>query len=181
MTRPLTGRPGFPRSVLAAGLTAAFVLGACGGGTSSPSPSRSGASVAPAPSTAPVSASAAAATPATSTVSQTDTDWGRIWDTLPAGFPVIPGSTPSEEAAHGPASATFTVEGDGAQAIASSMRSALEGAGFTADGMSGPLEDGSFVLDMTGSPAGCMVQLMVTPRGGVTIVTILYGALCPRD
>ena len=32
-------------------------------------------------------------------------------------------------------------------------------AGYTTDGLSGPLEDGSFTLDMTGPPAGCKVQL----------------------
>ncbi len=139
------------------------------------------ASVAPAPSKAATTVPATATALATSTVSQTDTDWGRIWDTLPPGFPVIPGSTPSEEAAEGPASATFVVDGDGAKAIASSIRTALEGAGFTTDGLSGPLEGGSFVLDMTGTAAGCMLQVTAAPRGGATVVTILYGALCPLD
>ena len=71
-----------------------------------------GPSASPASPASPGATSAAASTAATgapssgATVTQTETDWGRIWDALPAGFPVIPGATPDEEAA-GPASAVF--------------------------------------------------------------------------
>jgi hypothetical protein len=43
---------------------------------------------------------------------QTDTEWGRIWDSLPAGFPAVAGSKASEEAATGPASATLVADGE---------------------------------------------------------------------
>ena len=60
------------------------------------------------------------------------------------------------------------------------MQSALTAAGYTTAGLSGPLEDGSFTLDMTGPPAGCKVELRVTPTGGLTSLKILYGAGCPQ-
>ena len=60
------------------------------------------------------------------------------------------------------------------------MQSALTAAGYATAGLSGPLEDGSFTLDMTGPPAGCKVELRVTPTGGLTSVKILYGAACPH-
>ena len=122
----------------------------------------------------------AAASSAGSATSQSDTDWGRIWDSLPPGFPTIPGSTPSDEAASGPASATFTVNGGAAKAIASALQTQLTAAGYTTVALGGPLEDGTYTLDMTGQPAGCMLQVRAGPLGGVTTVTILYGATCPH-
>jgi hypothetical protein len=93
---------------------------------------------------------------------------------------VITGSTPSEEAATGPASATLVVDGNAAQAIATYLQGSLERAGFRTDGLTGPLEDGAYVLDASGSPAGCMVQVTAAPLGTVTKVTIMYGAVCPH-
>jgi hypothetical protein len=116
-----------------------------------------------------------------STASQTDTDWGRIWDDLPAGFPTIPGATMSGEAASAPATATFVVNGDAAKAIATTLQARLQAAGFKTVGLSGPLEDRGYVLDMTGSPAGCMLQVRAAPTGSLTTVTILYGAACSPD
>ena len=49
---------------------------------------------------------------------QTDTGWGRMWDTVPAGFPVFPGATPADDAGGEPASARFAVEGGDPLAIA---------------------------------------------------------------
>lgn len=156
-------------------LMAAMLVAACGSSDPSgvaTSSSRPAASASP--SIAAPSASSA------STAGQTDTPWGRIWDTLPAGFPVIAGSTPTE-AADDPETATFVVRGDQAKAIATFMQSALEDAGFRTEGLSGPLEDGAYVLDAVGVPAGCMVQVTAAPLGGVTNVSILYGAICPHD
>ena len=34
---------------------------------------------------------------------------------------------------------------------------------------------------MTGAAAGCKIQVQVTPTGGLTTVTILYGADCPHS
>ena len=168
-------RPGVAVAVALLGM---FGLAAC---------TASGASVAPSVSTpvpvsaAPSSGASAASSGGGSATSQTDTDWGRIWDTLPATFPAITGSTPSEEAAAGPASAVFTVDGDAAKTVATMLQARLEAAGYTTVGLGGPLEDGTFTLDMTGSPTGCMLQIRAAPTGGLTTVTILYGAACPHD
>lgn len=111
---------------------------------------------------------------------QTDTDWGRIWDSLPAGFPTYPGSTPAEEAASGPASTVLAVEGVGAKTIADWMQSKLEQAPYSTEALSGPLEDGSYVLESTGSARDCRVQVSVAPLGALTTVTVRYGTGCPK-
>ena len=84
-------------------------------------------------------------------------------------------------AATGPASADLVVDGVDAKGIATVLQTLLRQAGYTTVGLSGPLEDGSYVLDMTGSAAGCKVQVSATPTGGLTTVTILYGAACPHS
>jgi hypothetical protein len=167
------------RRAIGLGLAAAFALAACAStATSSPSPAASVASTAP--SSAAASSELTVGSSGGSTAGQTDTEWGRIWDTLPPDFPKITGSTPSDEAATGPASAILVVDGDSAKAIATSMEARLEAAGFTTAGLSGPLEDGSYVLDSIGGTAGCKVQVTAKPLGSVTTVTILYGAACPH-
>ena len=155
--------------VIGLSVLAAIALAACSsaGSSSSPSPSALRTAVTPA-----AAASSLAAT------GQSDTDWGRIWDSLPSGFPTIAGSTPSEEAASGPASATFTVSGNAAKTIATTLQTQLLAAGYATVALGGPLEDGTYTLDMTGQPAGCMLQVRGAPRGSVTTVTILYGATC---
>jgi hypothetical protein len=114
-------------------------------------------------------------------VGQTDTEWGRIWDTLPSGFPTYPGSTPGEETATGPASANLVVDGIDSKGIATLLQTLLTQAGYTTNGLSGPLEDGGYVLDMTGSPPGCKIQVTASPTGSLTTITILYGAACPHS
>jgi hypothetical protein len=64
--------------------------------------------------------------------------------------------------------------------IADWTRSKLELASYSTEALSGPLEDGSFVLDSTGPAPGCRVQVSIAPLGGLTIVTVLYGASCPQ-
>ena len=105
----------------------------------------------------------------------------RIWDSLPSDFPSYPGAEPGEEAATGPASADLVVSGADAKGIATTLQTKLQAAGYTTAGLAGPLEDGGYVLDMTGSPAGCMLQVSATPTGSLTRVTILYGASCPQS
>jgi hypothetical protein len=162
-------------------LTLALVtltLAACG--SSGPS-GASGSAAPPAPSTAASGATPAAQPSTTAGDGQTDTPWGRIWDTLPSSFPAIPGARPSEEASTGPASATLVIEGDVARLVAAALVTQLAGAGFPTGGLGTPLEDGSYTLDATGSTPGCKVQLTIKPIGGETFVTILYGAACPPD
>jgi hypothetical protein len=170
---------------LALGLTlVAFLIAACVSSASTATPSRSTASAnptAPATSTTPARSTtpSTASSGAGSVAGQTDTAWGRIWDTLPAGFPAVHGSTPADAA--GPASANLVVDGNAAKAIATAMKAALERAGLRTAGLSGPLEDGSYVLDSVGKQAGCMVQVTASPLGGMTTVTVMYGAACPHD
>jgi hypothetical protein len=156
---------------------AALALAACGS-TGSSSPSSSSAQAAPS------SGGGGAASPAASgdtTTSQTDTAWGRIWDTLPPSFPSIPGARPSEEAATGAASANLVIEGNVARLVAAALVTQLATAGFPTSGVGTPLEDGSYTLEATGSAPGCKVQLTIKPMGGETFVTILYGAACPHE
>ena len=161
------------RLVLLLGLIA--ITAGCG--SSGPTPTSSIAPVVSFAATPSVpSSSAASGRP---TVSQTDTDWGRIWDSLPSSFPAVPGGTPDENAAGGPASAVFVVEGVDAKGVATVLQTQLQKAGYTTIGSLDPLEDGSVVLEMTGKPEGCMVQATATPTGGLTTIRILYGADCP--
>jgi hypothetical protein len=116
------------------------------------------------------------------TTSQTDTDWGRIWDDLPAGFPVYPTAVRSEEAGGGePVSATFTIPGAEEVAdVVGWMQSELELATYSTFALSGPLEDGGYVIDSVGD-GDCRIETRIAPTGGVTIVTVRYGADCPFD
>ena len=168
-------------------LLVTLVLGiaACGGSSSTPSqgpsPTASLIPAATSPMTAGPTATVMAGPSATVTTSQTDTAWGRIWDALPAGFPTFPGSTPSEEASSEPASATLVVDGDVAQAVATTTESKLKTAGYRTDALSGPLEDGTYTLEMRGAAAGCRIMVTAQPTGGLTTVTILYGSGCPAS
>ena len=152
-------------------LVTVFVLAACGSSAASSAPTPTAvASAIPSPtgSIPPVAG-------------QTDTEWGPIWDTLPSNFPTYPGSTPGEETAAGPASANLVVDGLDAKGIATLLQTLLTQAGYTTVGLSGPLEDGSYVLEMTGAAAGCRVQVTAAPTGTLTTLTILYGAACPHS
>ena len=113
-------------------------------------------------------------------VTQTDTDWGRIWDALPAAFPVYPGAVETEEAGGGePVSATFSTAA-AADGLATWMQSRLELATYSTEALSGPLEDGSFVLDSVGDE-DCRIQTTVAPAESLTIITVRYGAACPFE
>ena len=99
----------------------------------------------------------------------------------PEPLPEIPGARPSEEAATGPASATFVIGGDVSRQVAAALVTLLAGADFPTGGLGTPLESGAYVLEATGPTAGCRLQVTVEPMGGETLVTILYGADCPHD
>lgn len=125
-----------------------------------------------------VTAPAATGPSGTPATGQTDTDWGRIWDGLPAAFPVYPGATPAAEAKTGPVTATFGLQGQDAKAVATWMKTELERAAYSTEALNGPLEDGSLVLESIGT-AGCRVEVSVAPLGSLTTVTVRYGAACP--
>jgi hypothetical protein len=159
------------------------LIAACGSAEQSPGPSPSGGStITPGPAAS--GASAEPTEPASAPVdhpgadTQTDTAWGRIWDGVPAGFPIFPGSTIAGDTSPDPVSATYSVANDDTAVIATWMQAALENASFRTEALSGPLEDGSFVLEMVGQ-GECRLQVMVVPMGGLTFVTVRYGAACP--
>jgi hypothetical protein len=155
------------------------LAGACGpsGMTDAPSSSPSPSSSGPASSGEPGTSPGVSAAPQTS---QTDTEWGRIWDDLPDGFPIFPRATPADDATPEPASGIFAIpEGDPAEIVAW-MQAALETATYSTEALSGPFEDGSVVLDSVGE-GDCRIQTVVAPAGGLTLMTIHYGAACPNQ
>jgi hypothetical protein len=164
-------------------LALVVLLAACGPAEQSAGPSPSGGSTAPtsprasgAPSASAEPPSAAASGPVAGT--QTDTTWGRIWDDVPPGFPTFAGSMVAGDTSPEPVSATYSVANDDTAVIATWMQAALENASFRTEALSGPLEDGSFVLEMVGQ-GDCRLQVIVVPMGGLTFVTVRYGAACP--
>lgn len=148
------------------------VLVACGDARPPASPTPPGGGPTPVPTVPGDSPDASAP------VGQTDTEWGRIWDALPDGFPRYPGSIPTETRA-GPVSAEFAVGAD-PESITTWLQASLEGAGYSTEALSGPLEDGSLVIESI-ADEGCRVETVVTPLSGTTHVTVRFGAACPFD
>jgi hypothetical protein len=109
---------------------------------------------------------------------QTDTDWGRIWDELPEAFPIYPGATPADEAATEPVSGTFALDGADARVVATWMQTELERAAYRTEALNGPFEDGSYILELTGA-GECRIEVTVGPLGGLTKLSVRYGAACP--
>jgi hypothetical protein len=169
------------------GLVGLVLLAACA--TSQiPSPSAPPASPSVQPSaaeptpvsTGPVGPSPAASAGSSAVPTQTDTDWGRIWDALPAGFPIFPGSIPTETG-EGPVSASLAVAAS-PQEVGGFMQTALTSAGYSFESFEGPSEDGSYTLSAVGATdAACRVQVRLTPLSGTTVMTVLYAAACPFD
>lgn len=163
-----------------------LALGACGPSgpttpttTAGPSPASGTGAASPAASEPAASEPLSGGPPAsTAAVGQTDTPWGRIWDAVPAAFPRFPGSVPGGDASAEPASARYVVADADPADVAAWMQSALETATYSTEALSGPLEDGSFVLDSVGE-ADCRIETTVAPLGGMTFITIRYGAACP--
>lgn len=161
----------------------ALALAGCGPSPATTSPG-SVAPTAASPTTVPTAsasagaseAASAASSPAVSLPTQTDTAWGRIWDALPPSFPIYPGAQAAPTTS-GPASASLTTSA-GVAAVATWLVDSLGRAGFQVK--AGPaLEDGSHVIDITGSTSGCKAQAQVRPEGSLTSIVILYGAACP--
>ncbi len=114
-------------------------------------------------------------------VTQSDTSWGRIWDALPPDFPIVPDTTPTDEGRPTePVSAAFTVEGVDPAEIAQWLQTELEVATYSTEALSGPLEDGSFVIDSVGE-GDCRIESVVMPTGDTTLLTVRFGAACPFE
>lgn len=158
-------------------LVLAGLVGAVGCGSSTPSgPPAGSASPAVAPSLTPVPGGSTGPG-ASGLPSQTDTAWGRIWDALPPSFPLPPEAIPTETG-EGPVSAQLSL-GTSAEEAAAFMQAALEGARYSTEALSGPLEDGSIVIDSVGDTPECRVQTTLRPLSGTTLMTVRFGAECP--
>ena len=157
------------RSSRLALFTLALAVAGCGpSATSAPSAS---------PTEAPSASSPESAVPSAA-AGQSDSEWGRIWDALPAGFPRFPGSSIADPTGPEPVSARFGVTDGDPGLIATWMQDALETATFSTEGMNGPFEDGGYVIDSVGE-GECRMQTRIVPEGGTTFIEILYGAGCP--
>ncbi len=165
-------------------LTVAACVGAAGTATSQPTIPRattaapSDAPAAPAPTTASVPGGGSPiAAPGPGTF---DTAWGTAWDALPPGFPVPSDAILADpgDPADGPVSAAFVV-GRARDDVVKLMQSRLGAAGYSTEAISGPLEDGSVVVDSVGLDPACRVQTRIRGLSGTTMVTVLFGAACP--
>ena len=94
-------------------------------------------------------------------------------------FPTVAGSSPGEETATGPASATSSSTASMRRPSSRPSRRA-QGRRLHDRRALGPLENGGYSLDMTGAATGCKVRVSMAPTGGLTRLTILYGAGCPH-
>jgi hypothetical protein len=157
-----------PIAILAL-LCAGLLVAACASSDST-------ASLAPSITAGP--APSASASPSAPGGTQTETGWGRIWDNVPTGFPRFPGSTVADPVGPEPVSGTYAVVNDDTAQVAGWMQNALETASFGTESLSGPLEDGGFVLESVGE-GECRIQTSVRPMGGLTFVIVRYGAACP--
>jgi hypothetical protein len=110
---------------------------------------------------------------------QTDTEWGRIWDTVPTDFPIYAGATEASEAATGPTSAELAVFGSPPKRVIEWTAKELTSDGYAISGGTAPFEDGSYSIEATGED-GCRILVTAAPLGGMTAVSILYGAECPN-
>jgi hypothetical protein len=109
-----------------------------------------------------------------------ETAWGIAWDALPPGFPLPPDARPADpgDPTVGPVSATLTI-GRPPERVAADVQALLATASYSTEGVSGPYEDGSVVVDSVGRDPACRVQTTIRPLSGLVMITVLYGAACP--
>ena len=116
------------------------------------------------------------ASPGSTVPSQTSTEWGTIWDDVPASFPVAAGATPATDSGQGPVSALLAVDGVAAD-VAQFYEDALKAKGLLVSS-DGPLEDGRVTLTASDG-YDCRMQVVVRPAGSLNLIAVLYGAGCP--
>jgi hypothetical protein len=164
-------------NLLAIAVGLALAVAACGGSTTPAPASSTQAPTPPAPTDVPGGGDRTAA-PSPGLLP--NEAWGAAWDALPPGFPVPAGAKQADpgDPADGPASGAFVVDGT-TDDVAAQMQRRLDAAGYSTEALSGPLEDGSLVIDSVGPDPACRVQTRVRPLGGTTMITVLFGAACP--
>ena len=161
---------------LATAMLVAVVSSCTTDSTATPGPSGSPTAAPSTPSAVPTDSDA---TPAGTAPSQTATEWGRIWDGLPDGFPEYPGAAPTETGA-GAASAILDVGDVEPAEVAGYYVPALERLGYSTMAQSDPREDGSIEVEWAGETT-CLIRITATPTGGTTVVEVLYGSGCPFE
>jgi hypothetical protein len=161
------------RFAAAVGLLFAIV-GACGPAVA---PRLSASPAGPGLTPVPGAASAPPASPAASLPGTTDTEFGRIWDGLPAWFPIPAGAVAIDDRA--PSSGSYALGMD-VDSATRTIADALRARGLSVN-VGSPLEDGSVVIDVGGAAEGCVSEVRLTPRSGTVSMSVLYGASCPFD
>jgi hypothetical protein len=152
----------------------AALVGACGPTTTGPSARPSTAST-PALTAVPGGPASPVVGATAGPPTTTETEFGTIYDALPASFPKLPGQEPAETG-DGPTSGSFALRMD-STAASKALRTALVAAGWTAD-VGSPLEDGTVILEAA-RQKGCKAEVRFTPRSGTVLMSVLYGAACP--
>ena len=157
------------------------LLGGCTSPTTTPRPTDVAATPTPVPGgTASPGTSPTVEPFHTLQPGQVDTEWGPIWETVPAGFPVLAGAQPAE--ADTVVSAAYTIPTSSfpnARAVADEYARQL--ALVYGGGINGPFEDGSYET-WASNGYGCDIRVLALPRGSEEVyVTVLFGALCPFE
>jgi hypothetical protein len=157
-------------------VTLAILAAGCGSTTTTPKPAGSPARSAPVLTPVPGGGASPVVRASVAPPTTTDTEFGRIFDSLPPSFPTLPGQEPAATSA-GPTSGSFAVN----LSVADARRLievSLVSVGWMVT-VGSPLEDGTVVLDATHAPAGCKTEVRFTPMSGTVIMSVLYGASCP--
>jgi hypothetical protein len=151
------------------------LLAACTGAASPATPTSN-----PGPSASTPAQTLAAVTPAPGAATVVTVAWGKIWDRVPASFPLPSDAEPAQPAdpAEGPSSGAFTT-GLGVDEAAQGIEAALTAAGWSLEATTSG-EDGSRNISAVGASPGCRSLVTVRPLGSVHFVTVYYGAGCPR-
>jgi hypothetical protein len=157
-------------------VTLAILVAGCGSTTTTPKPVGSPARSAPVLTPVPGGGASPVVRASVAPPTTTDTEFGRIYDSLPPSFPTLPGQEPAATGA-GPTSGSFAVN----LSVADARRIievSLVSAGWTVS-VGSPLEDGTVVLDAMRGTAGCKTEVRFAPVSGTVIMSVLYGASCP--